>query len=143
MCEREWLGVMVFHCVRGEMSVCQYVTVCDCMSVCKWKVCGVEMALMELDVVHNRQDITSERGLKERKRERRRGREGEKKATWPNVIISHDKKKNPRYTVQISQTLVHTRCIKAKSCFSNNELKIVSFGCPNITFNVPEKYQVF
>lgn len=58
---------MTFHCVPVEMSVCQYVTVCDCMSVCKWEVCGVEMALMELDVVHNRQDISPERELKERK----------------------------------------------------------------------------
>lgn len=47
----------------------QYVTVCDCRSVCKWEVCGVEMALMELDVVHNRQDITSER---ERAREEKK-----------------------------------------------------------------------
>lgn len=65
-----WLGVMVFHCV------CQYVTVCDCMSVREWEVCGVEMALMELDVVHNRQDISSETETEreketERKREKR------------------------------------------------------------------------
>lgn len=65
MCE--WLSVMVFHCVR------LYVTVCDCVSGRKWEVCGVEMALMELDVVHNRQDFTSDRGLEKRERD------GEKK----------------------------------------------------------------
>lgn len=65
-CVSGW--VSWFFTVCGEMSVCQYVTVCDCMSVREWEVCGVKMALMELDVVHNRQDITSERGLKERTR---------------------------------------------------------------------------
>lgn len=56
-------------------SVCQYVTACDCMSVREWEVCGVKMALMELDAVHNRQDMTSERGLREKKKKRkRRGR---------------------------------------------------------------------
>lgn len=82
-CVCEYLGVMVFDCVCGEMSVYQYVMVCGCMSVCEWEVCGVEMALMELDVVHNRQDITSETGLKERKRLRgeatEKGREGSNK----------------------------------------------------------------
>lgn len=35
------------------------------MSVRKWEDCGVETALMELDVVHNRQYINSERNGKE------------------------------------------------------------------------------
>ena len=90
VCVCEWLGVMVFHCVRGEMSVCQYVTVCDCMSVCKWEVCGVEMALMELDVVHNRQDITSERGLKERLR---------------GKVIEKEKESSPNMAEGVTETL--------------------------------------
>lgn len=49
------------------------------MSVRKWEKCGVEMALMELDVVHNRQDIISKRGLKGRKRQRKRDRDGKRK----------------------------------------------------------------
>lgn len=79
------------------MCLCQNVTLCDCMSVRKWEVCGVEMALMELDVVHNRQDITSERGLKERRRQS--GKEIEKRKGSSNNMaegvtetsfISHD-----------------------------------------------------
>lgn len=62
VCVSGW--VSWFFTLCREMSVWQYVTVCDCMSMHKWEVCGVEMALMELDVVHNRQDITSERGLR-------------------------------------------------------------------------------
>ncbi len=90
---------MVFHHVCGQLSVCQYVTVCDCTSVCEWEVYGVEIALMELDVVHNRQDITSERRLKERDREEKRKRRGKKKYQHgrrggSNIFMSHDIK-NP------------------------------------------------
>lgn len=32
-------GMLDCVCVHAR----QYVTVCDCRSVCKWEVCGVEM----------------------------------------------------------------------------------------------------
>ncbi len=53
VCVWELQGVIVSHHEFGELSVCQYVTVCDRMSVRKWEVYGVEIALMELDEVHN------------------------------------------------------------------------------------------
>ena len=57
----EWLVSWFFRlCSETSVCVCQYVTLCDCMTVAKWEVCGVEMALMELELVHNRQDISSE-----------------------------------------------------------------------------------
>lgn len=87
------MGVMVFPTVCEEMSVCQYVTLCDCMSARKWEVCGVKMALMELDVVHNRQDITSERELNESLRV--------KEKDGSDSLTS----KVPQHTVQ-SQTLL-------------------------------------
>lgn len=75
VCVSGWVSWRSTVC--GEMSVSQYVTACDCMSVSERKVCGVKVVLMELDVVHNRQDISTER-------ERRRAR---KKAvtTWPKM----------------------------------------------------------
>lgn len=112
---------MFFHHVCGQLSVCQYVTVCDCTSVCEWEVYGVEIALMELDVVHNRQDITSERGLKERDREEKR--RGKKKyqhgrRAGCNIFMSHDiKNPSTENILWYIYTLVYTCCIKMTAVY--------------------------
>lgn len=58
-------------------TVCS-LPMCACMSVWKWEVCSVEMLLMELEVVHNRRDIISERAEGENETEGKMGKEKRK-----------------------------------------------------------------
>lgn len=53
-----WCFFSVCVCVAGYVS-CVDVTVCSYISVAKQEVCGVKVAWRKLDVVHDRQNVTS------------------------------------------------------------------------------------